>query len=648
MSLAFPDPQPVRRFLPHLLAIEIIAALCAANGQNVTPSPSLPKQAPAAQMQSAESTQSGLGAEPIPDPPPSAPGAASGQMPLPSTSQRDPYLSELGTIFGASQQALELHLCFAGVQDLSDSQVAQGAVLAEALALRAGYRPLLVSYGPELEPEKFNVLIGTVDQLRTLIPEQDTKHISKGYISIQRVRSNRSGFYLFIAGRTSEDLASAVLQLGFARERLPQSSAAFIPAVSPPVPPQFVRAEPLEAGSTLTFGRMEEQGATIEPLANGELALNLFFPGYFRTDSDAQITINLHLGTTGPAVLHLNGREISIRPSSLSPPEKVGSEYSTAIPVRMFQHGRNILTIAAEGFSHSGAAGDRLQLLTDSELVIHNLDKYPKLPDLQIVSQTFYPFIGQPDGSDLAILLPERDSETIEAAWTLLSRLAQSANTFFYAAQLTFHDYDSRRHVLVVGTYSHLLPAFRRIAALRAFNRSNLHIPLADLNTISPGTNLKQLIAHLLGQDSDSTWVFDGNPQDNQLSQAGIAVPDYAIIATAKIPAAGPGWNLVVTAFSQENLLRRVQSLVQPAFWDQIRGDIDRWKESPTSFQAHVADAAEETGAIAVVELPLGERLDLRIWIGVIAGMIIVYVIVTARILGKFDRTSRLRPRPPK
>jgi cellulose synthase operon protein B len=556
-----------------------------------------------------------------------------------SSADRDPYLSELGAILGRSQLPLEVHLCFAGSDNLSEADVAQGALLAEALALRAGYRPLMVSYGPQLEPEKFNVLIGTVYQLRNLISDQDVKRITNGFLAIQRARGQRNGFYLFVSGRTAGGLESAVLDLGFTHGRLPDSSTSFIPEFILPQPAQFARQAPLEEGKTLTFGQLEDEGATLLPLTTG--GLNLSFPGYLRTDSDAPITVRLHLRSAGSVRLKLNGHDVAADQSGQSG----NGESEFSIPVRLFQHGRNVLTISAAGSSGSGA--EELKIFADSEITTPNLEKGPKLPDLQIVSQTFYPFIGQPDGSNLAILLPERDSETVDAAWTLLSRLAQSANTLFYAAQLSFDRYDSRRQILVIGTYGHLPLPIRRVVSLRAFDEANGNIALADLNANSSVHNLKYLIECLLKQNRDPAEALVGNVQVSQLSQRAIADRDLGLIATAKVPSEGSGWSLVVTAFTQENLLRRVQSLVQPAFWDQIRGDIDRWNEVPGSFQAHVPSEVRETSPIVALEMPFGERVDLWIWVCLICVTLIIYVLVSAQILGRIDRTSRLRPRRP-
>src|ERR1700758_5147898 len=58
-----------------------------------------------------------------------------------------PYLSQLGTILSGSTKPLLVHLCFAGQKEITSVQLAQGASIAEALALWAKYRPLLVSTG---------------------------------------------------------------------------------------------------------------------------------------------------------------------------------------------------------------------------------------------------------------------------------------------------------------------------------------------------------------------------------------------------------------------------------------------------------------------------------------------------------------------
>jgi Bacterial cellulose synthase subunit len=629
--------------------------------QLVTPSPTVlvfpqspePRTAPPGTRSERPKTIPRSGAS-TPSPTPAAKPRKSPALPL---ADRDPNLSDLDAILGSSTNPLPVHVCFASSVELTDVQIAQGAALIQALGLHAGYRPLVTSYGSEVVREKFNVIIGPVDQVRNFISDQEAKKITKGYVAIQRLQNGaKNDFVLLVTGHTPEDVDTTVLSLGFVQVRFPDSPSVTIRQVNLPAVPVFLRQSPLEADKTLTFAELQERGATVRPLPSGGVSLDLFFPGYFRTDSDAQVTINLHYSlqerafhSAGSIAIRLNDHEISTSQSAARPSAAGGTECSLTLPLRMFQHGRNLLEITTSGTPSATPRNDDLRVFADSELVMPKIETGPKLPDLRLVSQTFYPFIGQPDGSDLAVLLPDRNQETINAVWTLLSRLAQSANTLLYAAQLTFDQYDSRRHVLVVGTYDHLPAAFRNIVALRAFNEAHINVPLAELDSLSTGTNLKQLIERLLDQRRERMEELNEKVRIANLPQVNISDRDFGVLATAPPPSAGHGWSLVVTGFTSENVLRRVQSLVQDPFWTQVRGDIDRWQDLPASFQAHVpGEAHENASATTLVELPLGERIEFRVWVGIVAGTLTIFVVITSRLLGKFDEALVLRQRRPK
>jgi hypothetical protein len=569
---------------------------------------------------------------------------------------RDPNLSDLDAILGNSAEPLPVHLCFANTVELTDVQIAQGAALTQALALHAGYRPLLTSYGPEVVRDKFNVIIGTVDQVRSFISDPEAKKITEGYVAIQRLRNaGKNDFVLLVTGHTPEDVDTTILSLGFVRTRFPDAPSVPIRQVILPVTPMFLRQSPLEADKKLTFSELQERGATVTALPTGGISLDLFFPGYFRTDSDAQVTINLHyllqgrtFHSSGSLAVRLNDHDISANQSPARPSATGGTECALAFPLRMFLHGRNLLEITTSGSASATGANDDLRVFSDSELVTPKIETGPKLPDLQLVSRSFYPFIGQPDGSDLAVLLAERNQETINAAWTLLSRLAQSANTLLYSAQLTLDHYVLRRNVLVVGTYTHLPPSFGNIVTLRAFDQAHVNVPLAELDSLSSGTNLKQLIERLLDQRRERVKELNEKVRIANLPEVSIGDRDFGMLATAPPPSAGRGWSLVVTGFTTENLLLRVQSLVQDPFWKQIRGDIVRWKDLPASFQARVPGETRANAGATLVELPLGERIEFRVWVGVVAGMLMIFVIITSRLLGKFDQALVLRQRRPK
>jgi hypothetical protein len=574
--------------------------------------------------------------------------------PVVPLANREPNLSDLDAICGSSDKPLAVHLCFPDSAELTDVQVARGGGVAEALALHAGYRPLLTSYSRQIVPGQLNVIIGTVDQLHDFISGEEAKKITKGYVAIKRLpNSDKSGFALLVTGRSPDDLDSAILSIGFVQVQFPDLPETTIRQVILPTIATFIRVSAVESDKAVAFAELQKIGVSVKPLATGGLSLELFFPGYYRTDSDAQVTINLHYSlqehtfhSGGAIVVRMNGQELSAVQSAARPSGN-GMERSLTFPVRMFEHGRNLLEVTTNSSASGSGSGDLLRVYGDSELAMPKLETGTKLPDLRVVRETFYPFIGQPDGSDLAVLLAERDQETINASWSLLARLAQSANTLFYAAQITFSKYDLRRHVLVVGNYEHLPSVFRGIVDLRAFDQAHVNIPLAQLDSLSSGTNLKELIERALDQRRVREEELSELARSANLPQVGLADRDFGVLATAPPASSAEGWSLVVTAFSSQNLLHRVQSLVQEPFWSQVKGDIDRWKDSADSFQARVPGEGGTKAGPSLVELPLGERIDFRVWVGLVVVMLIVFVTMTVRLLGKFDQVFVRRQRRP-
>jgi hypothetical protein len=589
---------------------------------------------------------------PVPPTPSPSPSPKKGP-PVPLT-DRAPLLSDLEAILSASDKPLAVHLWFSDSAQLGEIQIAQGAAVTQALALRSGYRPLLSSYGSALAPDQFNVIIGTLDQVGGFISPDEAKKVTKGYVAIGRLPNavRKDLFVLLITGRTPEDVDRAILSLGFVRVRFPDAPSASIREVILPLTPMFIRQSPLEANKALAFSELQERGAPVKSLPTGGVSLDLFFPGYFRNDSDLPVTINLHyllqvrtFRASSSIVVRINNREIAVNQSAPSPSAAGGTECSLSFPVRLLEYGRNLMEITMSGSSPGTGGSDDLHIFSDSELVTPKLETGPKLPDLRLESRTFFPFIGQPDGSDLAVLLTDRDEETINASWTLLARLAQSANTLFYAAQLTVDKYDLRRNVLVVGTYDHLPNAFRGIVAMSAFDQAHVNVPLAELDSLSSGTNLKQLIERALNQRKEREEALNLKVKLAKEAQATVSDRDFGVLATAPPRSTGQGWSMVVTAFLSGNLLERLQSLVTEPFWKQIRGDIVRWKVSDYSFQARVPGEAQENGPATLVELPLGERLDFRVWVGAVAGTLILFVLISSRVMKKFDQAFVLRQR---
>jgi hypothetical protein len=569
---------------------------------------------------------------------------------VPNSDSRGPYLSQLGTILSGSAKPLLVHLCFAGQKEIGSVQLAQGASIAEALALWASYRPVLVSVGSGIQADQFNVLIGTVNECRNYLSPQEADQTTHGLLSIRRISQAEDGYLLLVLGRAPEDIDGAVLSLGLVRVQFPNNAYALIDQVILPSAPPFFRQEPLRPDVEETFEELKADGALFTASAGGGVSSQLFFPGYVRIDKDAQAILRVHFSvrsrtfrSSDLVVAKLNGQDLGHPQIGTSSNE--GSQAEFKFSVQQFQPGLNLLTIGSPGSQNRGQNNQDLRVYSDSSLELPKLPTDPKLPDLRLETRTFYPFIGQPDGSNLAVVLADHDAATIEAAFTLLARLAQSANTFFYAAQLTWGDPDPGRHALIVGSYLHLPRYAQKLVALEAFEQAHINTPLADLEDAASGTNLKQLIAHFLRQDDQVTAGSQAEEKPSSPSQTGVAEYEEGVMVSSPPALAGQGWKLVVTGFGKDAPLPQVKNLVQPAFWNQIRGDIVRWGNLPSTLQAHVPGEASANGVNLMVEFPLGEQVDFRVWIGLVAALLILFVILTGWMLGKMDQDLTVRTR---
>ncbi|MBV9275472.1 MAG: cellulose biosynthesis cyclic di-GMP-binding regulatory protein BcsB [Verrucomicrobia bacterium] len=525
-----------------------------------------------------------------------------------------------------------VHLNFVGPQELTNVQVAQGASIVQALALWAGYRPLWVSHGPNIVEDQFNVVIGTVSDCRNFLSQQEADQITNGFLGIRKIGHSSDGYILLVLGRTVADIDSTVLGLGFVRPGwvlYPDASSTPIKQVILPtdhVP--FFRLEPLHPDAEESFDSLTVEGVKFVTMPGGGVSFQVFFPGYVRIDPNAQATLRVHFrnvaqtfGSSGSVEAKLNGQDLG-RPT-MGPAPTIGQLGEFKFPVKLFQPGLNQLTINSPVYG-------------DSSLVLPKLPTDPKLPDLRLTASDFYPFIGQPDGSNLAVLLADRDPATLDAAWTLLARFAQSANTFFYAAQITYSEYDPARNLLIIGEYSRLPPSAQRLVSLEAFQQANINTPLADLEKAASGLNLKQVIANFVH------WVNgkvngQADKQKGLAHQRGPAETNFGVMVSSPPHQAGQGWTLLVTAVGQDALLPRVKNLVQPAFWNQIRGDIIRWGDAPDSLRAHVPGETKTGDVDYLVEFPFGERVAFKVWIGMVACLLILFVMVTGWLLTKMD-----------
>ena len=557
---------------------------------------------------------------------------------VPKIPEGELVLSGLGQIFAADTRPLELHLCFAGSGELDDMQIARGAAVSQAIALRAGYRPVYVSYGVRPVANKFNILVGTVTELGNQLSESDAKKIQHGYLGLRRFGPSNS-YLLIVSGRTSQDLDSAVVSLGLVRETLPKTAGASIKEVILPAAAPFYRRSPLESDNISTFGELQKNGAEVAAIPTGGLTIDLFLPAYLQTESEALAKLDIYYEMPVQAFRASSGMKVTLngKPLTLSAPQRAnagGMEVTVNFPVNMMLPGRNTLAI-------TGSNG--LQVQADSTLSLPIMEGEVKLPDLRITTRTFFPFVGQPDGSELAVVLANRSPEVIQSAWTFLARLAQSANTFFYAAQFTFEQPDVHRHVVVVGTRDTLPVTYRNMVNADVFEPAYVPILENPADKAASGVNLKQYIQSRVHPKS----AIPENVVEKV--KPGVKAADvYGYLVSHPPLAETSGWILVLSSTGDGKvLLDRTKRLITREYWDQVEGDSVRWETEPASLEAHIPGTIRPQAVmdLGTVEFLFGGELSFSNWVMLVVGMLLFWVMLSVMLLKKFDQVVMIRER---
>ncbi|HWL53970.1 MAG TPA: cellulose biosynthesis cyclic di-GMP-binding regulatory protein BcsB, partial [Chthoniobacteraceae bacterium] len=556
-------------------------------------------------------------------------------------------LASLFTRLARLQGDLQLNIWFPAQASLGNTEIAQGAAIAQGIALRSGNTPVVVSHRPRILPGHFNVIVGTVDQLHGFLSPAETASVKNSYLLLRNIPHQPGTELLIITGRDPANINNAILTLGIARETLPAVPSAAIRNVILPTAPPFLRREPLKAERTYTFSELQEAGVGLAMTPRATLRIEFSLPGDTAPDRPGDLVLDLHLGHHGTQQILLErvvatvneqkGEALVTAQASAMP----GGQHHAALrlPLKLFTQGRNLVELSFLGGIGSQPVTDRLEVYSDSTLTLPDYAEPPTLPDLRITARTGYPLIGQPDGSEIAVLLLEPAVEIVESAWTLMARLAQVSNTLLYAAQYSTTPLEtSDRHLIVVGTLPNLPEPWQAAIPPTIFED-----PLEPV-VRQEGTNLKQFIDTLRASAKAAV-----NPRAPQVAEPAPLTRTWKKQERGYLACEPPvpgehGWLLLLSAPDAPLLKQRTQELIHPAFWDRVEGKQVYWNEEAESLLAYAPPRYETLSTIVsgqsdtVVSMPLGEQYHFRHWVTAVAITLLVFTGSTYLTL------SRLRP----
>ncbi len=569
------------------------------------------------------------------------------------TRERTGGLEELFRLLEARKRPLEINLWFPGVDTLTNTEIAQGAAVVQGIALRVGNTPITVTSNPGIETGKLNVVVGLTRNLAAFVQENDLKAEGNGHLLLKEIAYRRDTHLLVVTGRTPEGLDNAILSLGIARERLPGAPFAAIANIVLPKAPPFLRREPLREESAYTFLQLHEIGVGMAILPNRRFRMEFALPGDFNPQYDGEMVIDLHFSY--PGIEHRRpfvGERVTVKldhaPDETISGEVVpivggGARSAIGIPARLLQIGANALEI-----TFPVATGGGLQIYSDSTMALPPWKHQPTLPDLYIFSRTVYPWIGQPDGSELFVYLAGGSTEAVESTWTLMAKLAQVSNTMFYAAEYSAGGDLSqlnreRRHVIVVGDIDSIPEAYRVGMPKDVFRE--LEEVFENKEPVRKGINLKDVIMMLVEKFREKTGETTAAASQPDLPKPVLPAEDRqqrGFLGAFPPKEKEHGWVLMMAAQTPDLLRQRTDQLVMPEFWQHLKGGSVFWYDTPESLRVYSAPVPtikteqEKINPNLFVEMPFGERYSVKGWHTALAGFFLFLLLVLIQTIRRY------------
>ncbi len=238
------------------------------------------------------------------------------------------------------------------------------------------------------------------------------------------------------------------------------------------------------------------------------------------------------------------------------------------------------------------------------------MDAKISLPDLFITSRTMFPLIGQPDGSEISILVTASDPDTVHAAWTFLGKAAQMANTLLYSASVSYTTLNQRQHQIIIGPLETLPKEYRSgITEKWLKSTGQKQSETANLQPREPEKNLQYFLAEQAGKIRPTP-----HPTATPDAEGEHIVSDAysAYLSSVANPATTGKWALILSAIDGATLEKRTSELVQPAFWSRLKGSAALWSSDPAKMHLFLPGVGAKQSAFddREVQLPLGERLS--------------------------------------
>lgn len=477
---------------------------------------------------------------------------------------------------------------------------AKRAVLAaSAVALRFAYRSMTFSVSDELEAGRDNVVVGSPEFLSRILgssaPTPDGAYLEVCHMPNPIGKDGASSETLdvkhaliLVSGPNDAAVEKAVQALAFLSFPFPDSAFTLVQDVAQPVMNQYEARGMLQLDRTYTFQDLGFRSVTFQGHRPAPSILRFRLPSDILIKPHKYATLSLHVaysaGMREDSVLALfyNGKFFASIPLS----EKTGAHYQgyrISLPTYLLRPGDNELAFQAVLTPLITGRCTLIQtdhlLLTifdDSTLHVPDISHFAAMPDLSLFFKDGFPFARHPDGREAALLLPEADFASMEAAVNLVALMSQKVGYPPLGLQIweTLPEKPSV-NVLAVAPLKALAQDLLRAAPYHLLQPVHAAYPVASPPRSEPpqGENwinhwLRVLLGRTVMRQDTSVVRFARTYQSGGLSEQRAALMEY------RLPGTSDRTLLVLTAHETAAIARAARSLWEFETQGACQGDL--------------------------------------------------------------------------
>lgn len=598
-----------------------------------------------------------------------------------------PKLSELNDLFDPKLTTSQYRLNIMTAQakkPLDDLHLKWGGLAAQATALRLQYIAPIFRYQnitekelgifaqkdqiadgvllPSSPKEADTILMGTKAELTTILPKAILEQIQASYIGIYPLLPDKKRFVLVVSGQAPQDVTRALEVLNFASLPLPDTPFTIIKEADLPRFGAHAGKKQVYENNYYRFSQLEYKTTSQQGLSPSPVSIDFNVSADLFTHDEMTFEIDLHFayasGMRRDSMLGIlvNGQF----QSSISLNNEQGAsvtKYKVSLPFSALKPGKNQITFEAK--LRPMVTGECQNLFTDSlQLTIYDdsvikmpyANHFAVLPDLNLFARTGFPYTVNGTGATTYLYVASHEDESIAAAWTLMAKIAQRKMLPLYEATISHRPpnvQENQRDLLIIGTVNKIDASIQKTAPFYVSDQFNRIAHVVESSGQSEAERNLDLLDRIINEVHKFTgWGESKKSEHVELMRVvqGHTLGSTGLALQYQSPYSKDHTVTLFTATSPETLAERVSQLVQPEFWDNLKGDVVVWFDrnktnTALPLYSQITGSRYFLGDIGITSMAeyYFSRSPL-VWVGIIVVITIVLAVVSYKLLNRFRR----------